>query len=85
MITTEMTYWIIMLDNISKALVIGGAISAFILAMWSFSLFLKETEYHWSYPVFLATTIFLVLGAVFVPDSKQMAAIYLLPNPKYGK
>ena len=80
MITTEMVYWIVMLDNIS---------GAFILAACVFSLFLfsiiggilsNADDFRWPHFMLAVLELFFICGAVFLPNSKQMATIYLLPK-----
>ncbi len=80
MITTEMIYWIIMLDNITMALSLGSIIAVIIMGAWTIGMLIEEIRFHWSYAVALILSIFIVLSAIFVPNSKQMATIYVLPK-----
>lgn len=80
MITTEMVYWIIMLDKISSAFFIFSTVFGFIL-FWITAMILSEQEeLPWHYPVWIVLELFFICGAVFLPNTKQMATIYLLPK-----
>ena len=39
-----------------------------------------QEELPWHYPVWIVLELFLICGAVFLPNTKQMATIYLLPK-----
>ena len=80
MITTEMVYWIIMLDKISSAFVIFSIVFGFILFLMTGAILSNEVECPWHYPVWIVLELFFICGAVFIPNTKQMATIYLLPK-----
>lgn len=80
MITTEMVYWIIMLDKISAAFFIFAAIFGLILFLMTGMILSEQEEFPWHYPVWIVLELFFICGAVFLPNTKQMATIYLLPK-----
>ena len=80
MITTEMVYWIVMLDRISFAFVMLSVLFGFLLLMFTGCIFGDNDEFPWHYPVWIVLELFLICGAVFLPNTKQMATIYLLPK-----
>ena len=80
MITTEMVYWIIMLDKISSAFFIFAAAFGLILVLMTGAILSNEVECPWHYPVWIVLELFFICGAVFIPNTKQMATIYLLPK-----
>lgn len=81
MITTEMVYWIITLDKIVVVLSIGAGLLAFALIAYSAAQFEDAEDFHpvW-FPFFCVVELMLILGAVFTPTTKQMAAIYIIPK-----
>ncbi len=81
MITTEMVYWIITLDKIVVALSIGAGLLAFALIAYASCQFGDAEDFHpvW-FPFFCFVELLLILGAVFTPTTKQMAAIYIIPK-----
>ncbi len=80
MITTEMVYWIIMLDKINEAFLIFAVIFGFILFSFTGYVILDRDDFPWHYPVWVVLELFFICGAVFLPNTKQMATIYLLPK-----
>ena len=80
MITTEIVYWIIMLDKISSAFVIFSIVFGFILFWIAAMILSDQEELPWHYPVWIVLELFFICGAVFIPNTKQMATIYLLPK-----
>lgn len=80
MITSEMVYWIVMLDRISDAFVIFAVVFGFLLFAFTAFILTGEENFPWHYPVWIVLELFFILGAVFLPDTKQMATIYLLPK-----
>lgn len=80
MITSEMVYWIVMLDRISDAFVIFAVVFGFLLFAFTAFILTEEENFPWHYPVWVVLELFLIFGAVFLPDTKQMATIYLLPK-----
>jgi len=80
MITTGMVYWIIMLDQISKI---------FVLFSFGFGLFLfwftgftlaDDKKLPKYYPILVVLELLFICAATFIPNTKQMATIYLLPK-----
>ena len=80
MITTEMVYWIIMLDKISDAFLIFAVTFGFILFLFAGYAITDGDGFPWHYPVWVVLELFFICGAVFLPNTKQMATIYLLPK-----
>lgn len=80
MITTEMVYWIIILDKISAAFFIFAAAFGLMLFLITEAILSEGKELHWHYPVWIVLELFFICGAVFLPNTKQMATIYLLPK-----
>ena len=80
MITTEMVYWIVMLDKISDAFLIFAVTFGFILFLFAGYTITDGDDFPWHYPVWVVLELFFICGAVFVPNTKQMATIYLLPK-----
>lgn len=80
MITTEMVYWIVMLDKISGAFVLFAVIFGFLLFLFTAFILTEEEEFPWHYPMWIVLELFFICGAVFIPNTKQMATIYLLPK-----
>lgn len=80
MITTEMVYWIVMLDKISGAFLVSAATFGFILLLFAVYTITDGDDFPWHYPVWVVLELFFICGAVFVPNTKQMATIYLLPK-----
>ena len=80
MITTEMVYWIVMLDKISVAFLIFAVIFGLILFLFTESKIKDRDDLPWYYPVWIVLELFFICGAVFLPNTKQMATIYLLPK-----
>ena len=80
MITTEVVYWIVMLDKISSAFFIFAAAFGLILFLMTGAILSNEVECPWHYPVWIVLELFFICGAVFIPNTKQMATIYLLPK-----
>ena len=80
MITTEMVYWILMLDKISSAFFIFAVAFGLILFLMTGAILSNEVECPWHYPVWIVLELFFICGAVFIPNTKQMATIYLLPK-----
>lgn len=81
MITTEMVYWIITLDKIVTVLAIGAGLLGFALIAYASCQFNDAEDFHpvW-FPFFCMVELMLILGAVFTPTTKQMAAIYIIPK-----
>lgn len=80
MITTEMVYWIITLDKICSAFFIFAVVFGLILFFMTGAILSNEVECPWHYPVWIVLELFFICGAVFLPNTKQMATIYLLPK-----
>lgn len=80
MITTEMVYWIVMLDRICFAFVMLSVLFGFLLLLFTGCILGDKDEFPWHYPVWIVLELFLICGAVFLPNTKQMATIYLLPK-----
>ena len=80
MITTEMVYWIIMLDKISVAFYLASALLGVVLLAFTLATIADRSEFQWHYPVWIVLELFFICGAVFLPNTKQMATIYLLPK-----
>ena len=80
MLTSEMVYWIIMLDKISSAFDIFSTVFGFILFWMTGAIISNDIERPWHYPVWIVLELFFICGAVFLPNTKQMATIYLLPK-----
>ena len=80
MITTEMVYWIVMLDKISGAFLVSAVTFGFILLLFAVYTITDGDDFPWHYPVWVVLELFFICGAVFVPNTKQMATIYLLPK-----
>ena len=81
MITTKMVYWIIILDKIVAALFIEAGLLGFVLIAYAATHFEEAEDLHpvW-FPFFCVVELILILGAVFTPTTKQMAAIYIIPK-----
>lgn len=75
-----MVYWIIMLDKISAAFFIFAAIFGLILFLFTGMILSNGDDLPWHYPVWIVLELFFICGAVFLPNTKQMATIYLLPK-----
>ena len=80
MITTGVVYWIVMLDKISSAFFIFAVAFGLILFLMTGAILSNEVECPWHYPVWIVLELFFICGAVFIPNTKQMATIYLLPK-----
>ena len=80
MITTEMVYWIVMLDRICMAFSLISVLFGFLLLMFTGFVLADNDKLPWHYPVWIVLELFLICGAVFIPNTKQMATIYLLPK-----
>jgi len=80
MITTEMVYWIVMLDKINIAFYLASAVLGIVLLAFTLATIADRNEFQWHYPVWLVLELFFICGAVFLPNTKQMATIYLLPK-----
>lgn len=80
MITTGMVYWIIMLDKISAAFFIFASAFGLLLFLITAANLSNNGEFPWHYPVWIVLELFFICGAVFLPNTEQMAAIYLLPK-----
>lgn len=80
MITTEMVYWIIMLDRINVAFLSASIVLGVVLLAFTLGTIADKNEFKWPYPVWVAFELFFICGAVFLPNTKQMATIYLLPK-----
>ena len=80
MITTQMVYWIIMLDKISAAFFTFAVVFGLILFAFTAMILSEGEEMPWHYPVWIVLELFFICGAVFLPNTKQMATIYLLPK-----
>lgn len=76
-----MVYWIITLDKIVAALSIGAGLLAFALIAYASCKFgdAEDIGPVW-FPFFCVVELMLILGAVFTPTTKQMAAIYIIPK-----
>jgi MFS-type transporter involved in bile tolerance (Atg22 family) len=81
MITTEMVYWIITLDKIVGALAVVAGLLLLVLIAYATATFADRNDLHpvW-FPFFCVVELILILGAVFTPTTKQMAAIYIIPK-----
>ena len=81
MITTEMIYWLVMLDNITKAIFVLACVIGLGLFIYTAAIADGGYDLHpiW-YPFMWMIEIMLILAAIFVPNSKQMAAIYIIPR-----
>ena len=87
MITTQQMYWLTRLDDIALTLglfIIGGVIAAIVLYIVGSTAFdidddsskkLQRTATRLLYAVALATVI-----GIFVPSTKEMAAIIVIPR-----
>ena len=79
MITTAQMYWIVILDNITittailSILFTAGTIVAFIFAAC-------EDDHWWLPSMSLTMMLVFVAVATFVPSTKQMAAILVVPK-----
>ena len=80
MITTEMVYWIVMLDRICIVFGLLSVLFGFSLLMFTGFVWSNNDKLPWHYPVWVVLELFLICGAVFIPNTKQMATIYLLPK-----
>lgn len=80
MITTEMVYWIVMLDRINGAFTLAACAFGLILFVITMNLLSDLNDFAWHYPVLVVLELFFICGAVFLPNTKQMATIYLLPK-----
>lgn len=81
MITTEIVYWIITLDKIVVSLAIAAGLLGFMLIAYTASHIEDAEDFHpvW-FPFFCFVELILVLGFIFTPTTKQMAAIYIIPK-----
>lgn len=79
MITTTQMYWLVTMDGI----VYACAVIAAILALAAFLLIpmaLDDDIPKWTPPVFALAALAFALVAVFVPTTRQMAAILVVPK-----
>jgi hypothetical protein len=79
MITTTQMYWIAILDSVTVTAVIGSVVLA--LATLGAFCFACGEEDHWWLP-FISTVMLLIFVAIatFVPSTKTMAAILVVPK-----
>lgn len=80
MITTEMVYWIVMLDRICFTFVMLSFLFGISLFVFTGCILWDNDKFPWHYPLWIVLELFLICGAVFLPNTKQMATIYLLPK-----
>jgi len=80
MITMEMVYWIIMLDKISTAFLLFSLVFGIPMVLITVGLVTNGEDLPWHYPVWVVVELFFICGAVFLPNTKQMATIYVLPK-----
>lgn len=80
MTTTEMVYWIIMLDRINIAFCLASTVLGVILLAFTMATIADRNKFKWHYPVWVFFELFFICGSVFLPNTKQMATIYLLPK-----
>ena len=80
MITTTQMYWLVTMDGI----VYACALIAAILALVAFLLILRTLDDDdipkWTPPVVALAALAFALVAVFVPTTRQMAAILVVPK-----
>lgn len=80
MITSTMIYWIIMLDSISKAFEIGNTVIGFLIIFWAIGNVTNAIRFPWYYFLFVIFELVLLVGAIFIPNTRQMATIIILPK-----
>lgn len=80
MVTSATIYWIIMLDSISKAFEISAATIGFLIIIWAIGNITNDIKFPWYYFLFVIFELVLVAGAIFIPNTKQMATIIVLPK-----
>lgn len=82
-ITTMQMYWLVMLDSINIGSAIMCAIFGFFIVAL-FCYFAEERHAPTSMKVFASFVVFLFLAlfsaCVFIPSTKQMAAIMIVPK-----
>lgn len=79
MITSWDIYWLTKLDSLQGAFVLFSVFFGLMLA--AFVCFMEDIEgYKKTKIAFIIMFVFFLMGSVFIPTSKEMAAIYLIPK-----
>jgi DNA-binding LytR/AlgR family response regulator len=79
MITTTQMYWIAILDNITvMAVILSTLLAVGTLAAFGFACSIED---HWWLPITASIMlVFFMAVGTFVPSTKQMAAILVVPK-----
>lgn len=80
MITGWELYWILRLDTISAAFCILASALVIISTLVTMCTINHDIDFNWGTVLLILFTLFFGLGAVFIPNTKQAAAIYILPR-----
>lgn len=79
MITTTQMYWLVTMDGIVCASVIIAAVLGFV-AFLSIPMAIDDDSPKWTPPAIALAAVAFALVAAFVPTTRQMAAILVVPK-----